>query len=361
MKNEKSTTPLLRSFDVKTPVIGTAEEEWMPHATMSEKTTEWWYLTALLQDCVGRNYFLFFTASLWSGKTWREHMHAKAVSGERMALLSGRFRDYGRSQHLTYYKMEDVPDASLWDAQRNTISFNMDKHRADWSYDGGRMDLNLKTDALEYALTIDGREAIWHKDKLGHLGMIQQGDPDDFSFYNTIMRGGMEGSLSYKDDKGEKQLLRLTGDAYIDHQWGDFLCLCYEWTSFRFANGARLHLYNFYNGYQEAVYLSSDGKVHYFDGVTIRQNGYAKSPKLGIWVSHGWSYEFPIEIEGSKKYTVTPFDKDDFMEVIELKLAGFSGPGTLVNDATGEVVGVAVNESCDIRGMKNGPYDVNQR
>lgn len=358
-KNENGAAAF-RSFDCKKPVVGTAEEEWMPHATMSGKTTEWWYLTALLQDCAGENYFLFFTANLWSGKTWLEHLHHTPVEGKHLTMLSGRFRDYGRCQHLTYYAMENVPDNTLWDAGRKAVNFDLEGYQADWSYDQGQMRLRMKSDNLEYDLAIDGSESVWHKDKLGHRGMIQQGDPDDFSFYNTIMRGGMSGSLSYKDDKGETRNLRLTGDAYIDHQYGDFLCIAYEWTSLRFVNGARVHLYSFYNGRQEAVYLTADGNIRYFDGFTVKQNGYAKSPQLGIWVSHGWSYEFPIEIEGSKTYTVTPFDKDDFIEIPELKAASYSGPGTLVNDATGEAVGIAVNEAGDVRLMQNGPYGPNQ-
>lgn len=359
-KNEVSFTGF-KKYDCNNPVVGSAEEEWMPHATMSDKTTEWWYLTVMAQDNIGRNYFLFFTANLFSGEVWTKHMGFTPVDGKNLAFLSGRFRDYSNSQHLSYSSAAMVDADTIWDSGRNAISFDVEENQADWSYDNGRMNLRMKTADLEYDLEIDGREVTWHKDKLGHLGMIQQGAPDDFSFYYSIMRGGLHGTLTYRDDKGKKRDLRLTGEAYIDRQWGDFLSVVYEWTSFRFVNGARLHFYNFASGHQEGVYLTADGKVQYFDGVIVRQNGYAKSPNLGIWISHGWSYEFPIEIEGSKKFTVKPFNSNDMIEFPAMKVAVFSGPGELVNDTTGEVVGTSVNESGDIRIMKNEPYGENQR
>ena len=39
----------------------------------------------------------------------------------------------------------------------------------------------------------------------------------------------------------------------------------------------------------------------------------------------------------------------------------FEGPSHLINDHTGETVGVAVTESMGVRIMKNAPYAANQR
>jgi hypothetical protein len=38
----------------------------------------------------------------------------------------------------------------------------------------------------------------------------------------------------------------------------------------------------------------------------------------------------------------------------------FEGPACLINDDTGERVGVAVSESMDVRIMQNAPYAANQ-
>jgi hypothetical protein len=122
-----------------------------------------------------------------------------------------------------------------------------------------------------------------------------------------------------------------------------------------------VHLYNFHNGRQEAVYLTPDGTVQRFDSFVVQQNGYARSPQTGTWVSWGWSYEFPIAIEGARRYTVEPYSRREFLELPELNFALYEGGGRLINDETNAPVGMAVNESADIRIMQNGPYGKNHR
>ena len=67
--------------------------------------------------------------------------------------------------------------------------------------------------------------------------------------------------------------------------------------------------------------------------------------------------KFPVEVEGSH-YTLEPFSKLDVFE--NPNNIFFEGPSRLINDETGETVGVAVNESMDVRVMQNGPYAANQ-
>ncbi len=94
-----------------------------------------------------------------------------------------------------------------------------------------------------------------------------------------------------------------------------------------------------------------------FDSFVVRQNGYMKVPSNGVWLSWGWSYEFPIDIEGSRAYTLKPYSQKDDYVAGEITL--FEGPSRLIDDSTGEVVGIAVSESMDVRIMKNargGPH-----
>jgi len=63
-------------------------------------------------------------------------------------------------------------------------------------------------------------------------------------------------------------------------------------------------------------------------------------------------------VEGSRHYTLEPFSKLDVYESGNNIL--FEGPSRLINDDTAETVGVAVNESMDVRIMKNAPYAANQ-
>ena len=57
--------------------------------------------------------------------------------------------------------------------------------------------------------------------------------------------------------------------------------------------------------YLVGTYQKVDGSLQYLDNFTVKQNGYAKASRGG-WVSYGWSFDFPIDIEGSKHYSVVP-------------------------------------------------------
>src|SRR5947209_7740214 len=93
---------------------------------------------------------------------------------------------------------------------------------------------------------------------------------------------------------------------------------------------AKVNLSNFLNGYQVATCQKTDGATQWLDSFVIHQNGYLKTPQQGVWVSWGWSYELPVEVEGSRRYTLEPFSK---LDVYELPLnALFEGPSRLIND-----------------------------
>jgi hypothetical protein len=107
-----------------------------------------------------------------------------------------------------------------------------------------------------------------------------------------------------------------------------------------------------------ATYQKADGSTQWLGSFIIRQNSYLKTPERGVWLSWGWSYVFPVLVEGSRHYTLEPFSKLDVYEVPGNTL--FEGPSRLINDDTGETVGVAVTESMDVRIMQNAPYAANQ-
>jgi hypothetical protein len=62
-------------------------------------------------------------------------------------------------------------------------------------------------------------------------------------------------------------------------------------------------------------------------------------------------------VEGSHQYTLEPFSELDVFE--NPNNIFFEGPSRLINDVTGETVGVAVTESMYVRIMQNAPYAAN--
>ncbi len=212
---------------------------------------------------------------------------------------------------------------------------------------------------LAYDVRITGAgDVMYAKDKLGIEGFIQEGAPEDRSYYYSLPRVQLVGRITYTGKGGVRREIDVTGQGWVDRQWGDFLTKFCEWSSLRFSNGARVNLYNFANGYQVATYQKADGSTQWLESFLVRQNGYLRTPEQGVWLSWGWSYEFPVEVEGSRHYTLEPFSKLDVFESLNNVL--FEGPSRLINDDTGETVGVAVTESMDVRIMQNAPYAANQ-
>jgi predicted secreted hydrolase len=346
------------SYDIQKPQLRTPSEEWQPHAIQSRSSTEWWYLTSLVFDPVGNPYFL--VSCLF-------HLGGEDVHGGRMRVPDGHrlvAAMFGITDYTNDHRLGDTPGAVMperdtWDEARNAVRFDLGDWAGLWSFNGDTMHAALKSANLSFDLRLVGASQIMYaKDKLGVEGFIQEGAPEDRSYYYSLPRMTVSGRVTYTDKAGARRDIDVSGSGWVDRQWGDFLTKSWEWSSLRFSNGARVNLYNFANGHQVGTYQKPDGTTEWFDGFEVRQNGYVKAPN-GIWMSWGWSYDFPIDIEGSRNYTLNPFSRKDIY-VHPLNTL-FEGPSHLVNDRTGEIVGIAVTESMDVRIMDNAPGGANQR
>jgi hypothetical protein len=252
-------------------------------------------------------------------------------------------------------------DDEVWDAATSTLRLQdaERRHGCTWSFDGERMSLRIRSRGLACSLAMrGGSQVMWAKDKLGKEGLIQEGPEGDYSFYYSLPRLEVSGSISHVED-GRPTTSDVGGFGWVDRQWGDFLTSAWEWASLRFTSGARVNLYNFYNGHRVATYQKPDGSTQWFDDFVVKQNGYART-SLGTWVSYGWSYEFPVDVEGSRHYRLEPFSKLDMVKGPGGKVF-YEGPSHLVDETTGKTVGISVNESMDVRVMGNAPYGPHQR
>jgi hypothetical protein len=378
MSNNKNNSDFeLLKFDINNPVESkrTAWEEWAPHAKMSAKTFEWWYMTALVHDAQGNPYFMFIGAPDHSGDIMQTRLIGQVLpENQRTIGITATVSDYNAGSVRTPMALAIMKAEDMYNFEKNELFLNDGKETSlRWDYVGDKMHITYSTPETDWDFTLTNvSDILWHKDKHGLEGIIQQGAEGDWSFYYSLTNCLISGNLTLKNDNGSiEKSVEITGRAWVDRQWGDFSTAFWEWSSFRFSNGATMHLYNFYNGHQEGMYRSASGEVQYFDKVIVKQNGYVKSKLTGVWTSWGWSYEFPIEIEGSKHYTVKPYSDKEFMEYPQMKFEEngvkidgfvlFEGAGQLINDENKTVVGISVNESADIRVMKNGPFDVNNK
>jgi CrtC N-terminal lipocalin domain len=272
----------------------------------------------------------------------------------------------------------------MWQPKTNALNYDCKGMTGSWSYsDGGdkmKIVLNYhnntqptKSMSFDFNLT-GGKQVMWTKDSVYNKeGFLQEGGPGNVSFYYSLPRLDLSCNVSYIDQSGSNQTLDVTGQAWVDIQWGDWNTRAWEWSSLRFDNGARVNLYSFGNSleggkpYLVGTYQKPDGSLQWFDNFTIKQNGYTKLSN-GAWVSFGWSYDFPINIEGSKHYTLVPlsnpFSKNPPVDVLMAptnpRFFFIEQGGQIIDDTTGKVVGLSFTESMPIQLLKNGPYDVNQ-
>jgi len=346
------------SYSVTQPALRSPIEEWQPHGKQSESTTEWWYLTALVHDTAGNPYFLVWCPFHFTGEKASPASAGLPRDKRATAALVG-FTDYRNNFRIGHFPAAVVNEADTWNPDTRAVRFVAGEYSSQWSYRDNTMHLTVVSPQLSYDLRLTGVEQVMYaEDKLGIKGFIQEGAQDDRSYYYSLPRVEIVGRITYTGNGGVRHQIDVTGQGWVDRQWGDFLTKSWEWSSLRFSNGARVNLYNFADGYQVATYQKADGSTQWLDSFVVRQNGYLRTPKQGVWLSWGWSYEFPIEVEGSRHYTLEPFSKLDVFE--NPSNIFFEGPSRLINEETGEMVGVAVTESMDVRIMQNGPYAGNQ-
>ena len=346
------------SYSVTEPALRSPVEEWQPHGKQSESTTEWWYLTALVHDVAGNPYFLVWCPFHFTGEK-ASPPSAGLPSDQRATAALVGFTDYRNNFRIGHFPAAVANEAETWNPETNAVRFVAGDYSSEWSYKASAMNLTVTSSQLSYDLRLTGVEQVMYaEDKLRIKGFIQEGAQEDQSYYYSLPRVEIVGRISYSGKGGIRHEIDVTGLGWVDRQWGDFLTKSWEWSSLRFSNGARVNLYNFANGYQVATYQKADGSTQWLDSFVVRQNGYLRTPERGVWLSWGWRYEFPVDVEGSRHYTLEPFSKLDVFE--NPSNIFFEGPSRLINDDTGDTVGVAVTESMDVRIMQNGPYAANQ-
>jgi hypothetical protein len=347
------------SYSVAEPALRSPVLEWQPHGRQGETSIEWWYLTALVHDAAGNPYFLFWCPFHFTGEKVAPMSAGLAPHRRAVAALVG-FTDYRDDFHIGEFPEAVVNEADTWDAESNALQFVAGDYSSSWSYEGDLMHLTVASPRLSCDVRITGASHVMYaKDKLGIEGFIQEGAQEDRSYYYSLPHVQLAGRITYTGKGGALRDIDVTGQGWVDRQWGDFLTRSWEWSSLRFSNGARLNLYNFANGYQIATYQRADGSTQWLDSFVLHQNGYLKTPRQGVWVSWGWTYELPVEVEGSRRFRLEPFSKLDVYETPGAVM--FEGPSHLIDDTTGETVGVAVTESMDVRALQNAPYAANQR
>lgn len=251
----------LLDYDITKPTNRTAEEEWVPDLASSYNFFEWHYITAPLTGANGHQYFLFISNLNMNSvryKTMLTQGQPQQFPEEiNPYMVVSHFCDYDDDLYTSQRTLLMPQITDIFDHNRNALTLLDERQNfaVDFSFKGDSIELNAKTNDFEVNLHCGGASVImWMKDNHDQLGLIQQGAVGDWSFYYSLAKLPFHGSLTYTDTSGKLIQTDVYGQAWLDRQWGDFTSQSWEWTSFRFADGERVNVYNFAGGHQVGVY-----------------------------------------------------------------------------------------------------------
>jgi predicted secreted hydrolase len=342
-------------YNIETGEHRSAEQEWGIHNPQTKSFMEWHYWTCIMEGTNGDRFFFFFcdfnmTAEVNQGLIKAFNQNYQTPKDKLVFMGQTLLSNYTKEHFFSDVDIAIMNPEDAFDPETNTKKFTSPRYQVELTYKGD--DVIIKANGPNYNIELKGtggKKIMWAKDSLNKEGLIRQGAELDRSFYYSLPNIPFSGKLSYTNDK-ENLKTEIVGRGWVDKQWGDFTSKAWEWSSFRFADGDRINMYNFAGGYQIGTYMKADGTCEYFDKFTVYQNGYAKTED-GTWFSHGWSYDLPVK---GKNYRVEPLS--DKNTIIAPGNSFFEGIGKLL-DKNGEQVGWSVNESMDVRVMQNAPGD----
>jgi len=203
---------------------------------------EWWYVTGVVRGSDGRRYSIFYTLFRRSGFVLPVSQVIDLGSGARV----------GRSERLA-------------PATLGTQALDVSAAGARLRYEPGSNRWSFGASGPGYALSIEATPAKPYA-LHGGDGVIGQSDAGR-SFYYSSTRMRATGTIVH----GARRIA-FTGDAWFDHQWGNFenddRAFNWDWFSCRFDDRTELMLYRFRDAhgrpltaYASGTFVSRSGRA----------------------------------------------------------------------------------------------------
>ncbi len=231
--------------------------------------TEWWYYTGHLSTDTGERFGF-------------ELVTFQAIRGNLPTAYVGHFAITDHQRRDFQYDQRSITGSK----QVGQDGFDLDVNG--WRMVGGEGDNFLSASMPRYAidLTLRPRKpAVLHDDD----GLISFGPAGD-SYYVTRTRLEIQGVI---DDHGVQK--RVTGVAWFDHQWGNFLVLGggWDWISAQLTDGSDIMLNTIRDdrGITQlayGTYVGPDGSVRH-----LPASAFSLEPR-GSWVSTRSGARYPI-------------------------------------------------------------------
>ena len=288
------------------------DTEWGLH----ERSTEWWYATAIVFDKDGNMYSYQYTLL---------HTNFGPMSAQ-MAMLA--LTDYKSSTHH-YLQLPIGPNVELAINEKEASV----KGVAEVVKGDTQMRMQLWHKDFHVDAVMDyGKGAFWHCDN----GKLQMGIPGEretteyFSYPNmpttvTITLGGRK--------------IEATGKTWFDKQGGTYSITDsrtnWEWFSLRFLDDEEIMLFTFPQNdppYFDGTFISRDGKSERLNTYTI------ETTAITEFAGRKWSAGWKVHVDKKDQdYIITPIQEGHMN-------GGYFEECCYVKNAKGELVGYAFAE-----------------
>src|SRR3989475_149636 len=243
--------------------------------------TEWWYYTGHMN------------ATMPGGQVHHygfELVFFQVLRGDLPPVYAAHFAisDINRGEFHFDQRRLTEPNVVIPDG---TSTSGIDMHINDWSIKGINGLDHLIAKMGNYALHIELqglKPATLHNGD----GLITYG-LGGFSYYYSRTRMSLSGMLI-----DHNQTLQVTGEAWMDHQWGNFLTLSgsgWDWFSIQLNNNAEMMLYLIRDATGKIIssyvgYIGPQADVHLLPPGALRVDvlDHWKSPVTGVNYPSGW-------------------------------------------------------------------------
>jgi predicted secreted hydrolase len=256
---------------------------------------EWWYYTGHLSDEAGNEYGF-------------ELAFFKAYAPPDIRLF-GFFPAYviAEKGHVAHFAITDktantfemAEKADFWAYEGQASYTNLDVKVANWyarrSPDGVSHDIYAMLGNRQLKLTLTPeKNAALHGNPPG----IQSMGPGGVSYYLSYTRMKATGELKVNCTVLSCDTLNVTGQAWHDHQWGDFDVSSYagwDWFSVQFDDNTELMLYLIRQ--PDGSYSDEAGSFITADGKTIelKAEDFAITTTGKTWESENTGAIYPVE------------------------------------------------------------------
>jgi predicted secreted hydrolase len=245
-----------------------------------QSLTEWWYYTGHLQAEDGSRYGF-------------ESVIFQATRNNIPPYFAAHnaITDHGRKQFHYDQRTQQTNANQLGEEVNKGFDFRM----GDWRWQGFDGTDRVESTAPGYALNVT-MTAV--KPPALHEGGYIDYGPAGSTYYYSRTRMTLSGTI---DDNGVRK--NVTGTAWFDHQWGNFLTVTnggWDWFSAHLGDGSDFTVYLIRGEGQQFIgsfgtYIAADGKVTAIPQAEIKIDvlGQWKSERTGVTYPSGWRVTLP--------------------------------------------------------------------